>query len=54
MSDPFADTMSMLDNWERNANEKAARFQAMNDSAYGACARSARPPHTRGSRGRPE
>jgi DNA-binding protein YbaB len=31
MSDPFADTMSMLDNWERNAAEKAARFQAMND-----------------------
>lgn len=32
MSDP-ADTMSMIDNWERNATEKAAKFQAMADRA---------------------
>lgn len=31
MSDPLADTMSMVDDWERNATEKAARFQTMAD-----------------------
>ncbi|SDF43655.1 Conserved DNA-binding protein YbaB [Lentzea fradiae] len=29
MSDPLSDTRNMIDDWERNAVEKAARFQAM-------------------------
>lgn len=31
MSDPFAETLGSLDKWERNATERAARFQAMNE-----------------------
>ena len=31
MTDPLADTVRMIDNWERNAEEKAARFQAMSE-----------------------
>jgi DNA-binding protein YbaB len=31
MSDPLADSLSMIENWERNATEKAAKFQAMAD-----------------------
>lgn len=31
MSDPMADTLRMLDNWERDAEQKAARFQNMAD-----------------------
>lgn len=31
MSDPMADTLRMLDNWERDAEQKAARFQSMAD-----------------------
>ncbi|OLF15095.1 YbaB/EbfC family nucleoid-associated protein [Actinophytocola xanthii] len=29
MSDPLADAVRMVDDWERDANEKAARFQTM-------------------------
>ncbi|MGW5053769.1 YbaB/EbfC family nucleoid-associated protein [Actinokineospora sp. NPDC004072] len=35
MSDPLADTARMLDDWERNAAEKAARFQALNERVAG-------------------
>lgn len=31
MSDPFADALGMVDDWERNAAEKAAKFQVMAD-----------------------
>jgi DNA-binding protein YbaB len=31
MTDPLSDTMRMIENWERDAEEKAARFQAMSD-----------------------
>jgi DNA-binding protein YbaB len=31
MGDPLADSLSMIENWERNATEKAAKFQAMAD-----------------------
>jgi hypothetical protein len=31
VSDPFADALGMVDDWERNAAEKAAKFQAMAD-----------------------
>lgn len=31
MGDPLSDTRNMIDDWERNAVEKAARFQAMAD-----------------------
>jgi DNA-binding protein YbaB len=31
MTDPLADTVRMIDNWERNAEEKAARFQEMSE-----------------------
>jgi hypothetical protein len=31
MSDPLSDTRNMIDNWERNAAEKAAKFQALAD-----------------------
>ena len=31
MSDPLADTMRMIDNWERDAAKKAERFQNMAD-----------------------
>ncbi|GAB3462822.1 YbaB/EbfC family nucleoid-associated protein [Actinophytocola sediminis] len=33
MTDPMAETLRMLDNWERDAAGKAARFQAMADRA---------------------
>ncbi|GAA2998318.1 YbaB/EbfC family nucleoid-associated protein [Actinokineospora diospyrosa] len=35
MSDPLADTARMLDGWERDAAEKAARFQALNERVAG-------------------
>src|SRR5262245_26849784 len=31
MTDPLSDTMRMLDNWERDAARKAARFQDMSE-----------------------
>ncbi|MDX8141668.1 YbaB/EbfC family nucleoid-associated protein [Lentzea sp. BCCO 10_0061] len=31
MGDPLSDTRNMIDDWERNAVEKAAKFQAMAD-----------------------
>jgi DNA-binding protein YbaB len=31
MTDPLSDTMRMLDNWERDAAQKAARFQEMSE-----------------------
>lgn len=31
MSDPFRDALGMVDDWERNAAEKAAKFQTMAD-----------------------
>jgi DNA-binding protein YbaB len=31
MSDPLADSLSMIENWERHAAEKAAKFQTMAD-----------------------
>ena len=31
MTDPLSDTTRLIDNWERHAEEKAARFQAMSE-----------------------
>jgi DNA-binding protein YbaB len=33
MSDPLAETLKLVDGWERNAAEKAAKFQAMANRA---------------------